>query len=185
MKTNVSKIRRDLVWHFHVGKVVNAVRHVVLPQQLIYLRLKPTFIAKLENVLVLHWQTLQKLRQSLEIHFPAWRQLKKYRTELLLEPLRHQKELLRRTFRVFQLFHVRDEAAGLDRETKIVRRRFAPGVKCLCGWQAIEAVIDLDGIEVARVELKQVRARGIGRIKDAAQPVFVVPPGSADEDLHC
>ena len=80
---------------------------------------------------------------------------------------------------------MRDKAACLHRETEIARRRFAPVVKRACGRQVIEAVIDLDGIEVTRVELKQVRAGRAGRIKHAAQPMFVMPTGSADEDLHC
>jgi hypothetical protein len=40
----------------------------------------------------------------------------------------------------------------------------------------IEAVIDFDGVEVLRVELKHLATARAWRIENAVQPMFVVPP---------
>ena len=64
-------------------------------------------------------------------------------------------------------------------EKKAARRRLSPVIKGLCGGQVVEAVVELDSVEVARVELKHLTAARASRIK-YFQPVFVVPSGSAD-----
>src|SRR6185436_5741162 len=105
-------------------------------------------------------------------HFPTRRQLKQDWTELSTESIGHEEKLLARRHRIFQLLHVRGEAAAFDGKKKTRRRRVAPVVECVRGGQMIEAVVDLDGIEVLRVEVKHSRGRGSGGIKHVVEPVF-------------
>ena len=48
----------------------------------------------------------------------------------------------------------------------------------------IEAVVNLDGIEVLRVELKHLGRWHVCRIEDAAEPVFVMPTRCTDMNFH-
>ena len=79
---------------------------------------------------------------------------------------------------------MRRKTAGFDGEQKAAWRRVSPVVEGAGSRKVIEAVIDFDGVEVPRVELKHLVAASAGRIENALQPMFVVPPRSADIKLH-
>src|SRR5688500_7646884 len=79
---------------------------------------------------------------------------------------------------------MRDEAAAFDCEQEIRRRRVAPVVESFRGGKMIEAVVDLDGVEVLRVKLEHARRWCARGIKHVVEPMFVVPAGCADVDLH-
>src|SRR6185369_9797936 len=183
MKANVRNVRSDLDRHLHRCKIVNAVRHVKFAQQLKHRRDKPTLITKLNRVRVLSRERRKKLRQPLDIYVPLRRKLKQDRSKLLLQPLRDQKKLFRRTSRLLQLLHMRDETAGFQRETKVGWRRLSPGVERLRCRQSIEAIVDFDRVEVARVELEHF-GRAPPGCRKQAERVFVVPPCSPEESLH-
>src|SRR5688500_11205702 len=80
---------------------------------------------------------------------------------------------------------MRDEAAAFDCEQEIRGRRFAPVVESFRGGKMIEAVVDLNGVEVLRVKLKHARRWRARGVKHVVEPMFVVPAGCADVDLHC
>src|SRR5205085_12013766 len=92
-------------------------------------------------------------------------------------------ELFRRPRRILPRLHVRDEAARFHGEKKAARRRLSPVIKRFCGWKVVEAVVDLNSVEVARVKLKHLAAARASGIKDF-QPMFVVPSGGADKNFH-
>ncbi len=183
MKTNVRNVSRDLRYHFHVRKIMYAIRRIVFPQQLKHRRHMPTLVAKLKHVLVTTRQRLDKLRQSFQIQLPTRRQLKQNRSQLLAQTIRSQKKLRRRTLRILQLLHGCDETTRLHCETESGRRRLSPVVESLRRRQSIEAVVDLDRVEVFREKLKHLRTGSPGRIKHV-HPLFVVPTGSADKEFH-
>src|SRR4029079_3046679 len=75
---------------------------------------------------------------------------------------------------ILQLFHVRQEAAGLDGELELRRRTAGPGGERRALGQPVEAVVDFDGIERPRVVLEPAR---LGQLRgiEIALPVFVLP----------
>src|SRR3569833_2777597 len=81
---------------------------------------------------------------------------------------------------VLQALDVRDVAADLDREEKVVRRLLRPARDRLAAWEAIERRVDLDRVEVLRVEAQPRAGREPRRVEDAVPPVGVVPAGAAD-----
>src|SRR5215204_180503 len=106
MKANISKVSRYLVWDLHVRKIMYTEPSVVAAQQTENLRNQPALVSKLHHVFVFFGQCFEKLGQALDIHLPAWWELKQDGTKLLPEPFGREKELLRRGLRIFQFFHV-------------------------------------------------------------------------------
>src|ERR1041385_1191166 len=72
-----------------------------------------------------------------------------------------------------------DKAAAFYGENKIWRRRVAPGAKRFYRRQVIEAVVQLDGLEMLHVKVEHVRWANLLRIK-AAQPMFIIPSRGPD-----
>ena len=75
-----------------------------------------------------------------------------------------------------------DETAALYGKQKLFRSIFPPGFESGIGGKMIEAVVDLDGIEMLRVKGEHVLSRKLLWVKDA-EPVFVIPSGCSDVNL--
>jgi hypothetical protein len=77
---------------------------------------------------------------------------------------------------------VGNEAAAFHSETKIIRDRFAPCFERINGWQMIEAVIELDRVEILRIKFEHFgggKSLGIER----AEPMPVIPARGADVNV--
>src|SRR3954447_22088974 len=81
----------------------------------------------------------------------------------------------------FGLFSRGQVAVGFDGVAKARRRLLAPFLKRAWGRQAVEAVVDLDGVEIFGVAVEPARLRQPLGIEDAA-PMLVHPPGAANAD---
>ena len=82
---------------------------------------------------------------------PVRRQLQQDRRDTVAEPPRHGQELLQRLGAVVQLLHMRDVAAGLEREFEALRRLRQPVIDIFDRRESVEAVVDLDAVELARI----------------------------------
>src|SRR5438270_1599372 len=92
------------------------------------------------------------------------------------------KDVIESIFRIFKLLIVRDESAGFYREDKIVRRSVSPGFKSFDRGQAIEAVVQFQGVKVMDVVVEHLGCQRLWRIK-RADPVLVMIAGSADANV--
>ena len=92
-----------------------------------------------------------------------------------------EKKLLAALFRVFQFAVMSDVAAGFYRKAEGPRGLLAPAGNRLGRRQAIEAVIDLDGVKLPGAPAEHLRRRQIEGIK-RPPPVLVVPTGRANVD---
>jgi hypothetical protein len=57
---------------------------------------------------------------------------------------------------------------------------FPPVLESGFAGQAVEAVINLDGVEMPREELQPLRRLQVLFIEDAVPPVFVIPAAGSD-----
>ena len=87
---------------------------------------------------------LDELQSDGRIEFPAGRQLKKYRSQAILQPADAIQKRLQRLAKILQFLHVRDVAAGLDAEAKFIRCDPPPIRKGFFERQPIERVVDFD-----------------------------------------
>src|SRR5207302_204975 len=75
-------------------------------------------------------------------------------------------------------------AVRLDRIAEAGRRLVAPFIERCGRGQAIEAVVDLDRVELARIKFEPALLRQVLRVEDAF-PMPVDPARAADADLRC
>src|SRR5690606_36067409 len=80
---------------------------------------------------------------------------------------------------ILQLLVVGDEAADLPGEEEAVWRCPRPGRDRILAGQAIEAGVELGGVEPARVPVQPRGVLQVGRI-EGTLPVLVAPAGAAD-----
>ena len=113
------------------------------------------------------------------VEFPARRELVEDGAEMAAERAGAAEEPIDRLFGVLQLLHVRQEAAGLHGEEESARRPRGPGGERRFVGQAIEAVVDLDGVEDRGVVVEPALLRQVIRVEVAA-PVLVLPSGATD-----
>src|SRR5579884_193185 len=83
-------------------------------------------------------------------------------------------EALHRLGGILEALEVRDEAAPLGREEEARRHLGLPGGEGLARREAVEGVVDLDGIEVGAVVLQPAPRGQLARVEHAS-PVWVVP----------
>src|SRR5205823_1315802 len=93
------------------------------------------------------------------------------------DPLEQEGEMLRG---VAQTHDVRQVAADLDGEEEVRRRLLDPACDRARTRQPVEGVVQLDGVEVLRVEAQPLARSEPRRIEDAVSPVGVVPPATAN-----
>src|SRR5436309_13205906 len=88
---------------------------------------------------------------------------------------------LERLSTVLQLLRLRQIAVGLDRVAEAGRRLLAPFVERVAARQPIEAVVDLDSVELGGIEFEPALLWQAFRVEDAP-PVLVHPARAADAD---
>src|SRR5215469_7184283 len=142
----------------------------------------PRGIAELEGVAMGLWQRVQKDLESTGIDVPVRGKLKQDRSEFVTENLNVVEESCQRRLGIPQLLHVRDEPAPFRREQEIRGSRFPPLPKTALNGKAVETVVQLDRVEVALIVVEHLR-RGPSRWIVPADPMLVVPAGSADPDI--
>src|SRR5919197_1365885 len=154
----------------------------VLAKQRIRVVAKPRRVPKLERVPVPVVQPIQRHCEPVEVATEGGRQLPEERAELgraqqRLDPLVEERQVLRD---VVQPLHLRQIAAHLDRENEVVRRLLHPARDGRRARQTVEGRVDLDRVEVTRVEREPVPRREARWVEHAVPPVGVVPAGAAD-----
>ena len=77
---------------------------------------------------------------------------------------------------------MRDEAARFNGKHKLRRHRFAPRVEGLEAGQMIVSRVDFNRIKVFGIKAQHVSRARFFRI-ERAEPMFVIPAGSADENF--
>src|SRR5207249_809848 len=90
------------------------------------------------------------------------------RLEQRLDPLEQERQML---VRLEQALDVRDVAADLHREDEVRRALRHPARDGSRAGQAVEGVVQLDGVEVLRVVAEPAGGRTALRIEDAMPPV--------------
>src|SRR5438067_5531937 len=106
--------------------------------------------------------------EPLGIEAEARRELPQKRPELLFQPQHPRgEEIGERRFDVAQLFQMRDEAAALDREDKIIGRLVMPAGEEFGPLQRIMRAVDLDRLEVPAGIGELVALKQLVRIKAA------------------
>ena len=125
----------------------------------------------------------EEVLEAFEVQRPAWRKLVEDRTERRTQFFCPRKEQIERSLRILQLFHVRQETAGLHGKREPSRGGGTPSPEHVSARKAVEGVVDLDRIEVRRVMAEPPRGGEPGRIEVAA-PVTVLPAGTADENAR-
>ena len=108
----------------------------------------------------------------------AWRKLHQYRTEFASESRRLRKKLVEGRRDIHELRLMRDCLRKLDREPKVVRHRCGPSLVRRKPVRTIEARVDLDGVEQARIALQVSTVRG----KAVSMLTTNVPAGGAEVD---
>src|SRR6267154_4035351 len=83
---------------------------------------------------------------------------------------------------IFEFLVVGEEAACLDGEGEVCGGRFPPRVERFGRRQAIKAVVELDRVEVLKVELQHLRGGSFWRI-EWSYPMLVVEARRADADV--
>jgi len=99
-------------------------------------------------------ERIEKDFKALHVHFESRRQLEKDRPEALSQIFCARKEKCQGLFRILEPFEVREEATRFHCENKIERNARAPVPECLFTGQAVEAVVDLHGIEMPDEEFQ-------------------------------
>jgi len=74
-------------------------------------------------------------------------------------------------------------AAGLHGEAEAGGCFPTPVLDCGCCWEAVETIVDFDGVEVAYVPAEILRRLEVLWVETAA-PMLVVPSGGADPELR-
>ena len=120
--------------------------------------------------------------QTLNIDVPSRRELEKNWAEPLLQLFHAHENFLSRSPGRLKLFHVRDESARFNCKHKLRRHRFPPGVERLEAGQMIMSCVDFHRIKAFTIKAQHVRGAHLFRI-ERAEPMFVIPAGSADENL--
>ena len=182
VQAHVRPRRGDLDRRLIAGQLVDAERGVVLAQHVVHRVGHPGGVAQLECVADAARQLLEKLLEPLDIHFPPRRKLPQDRSELAPEPLRARDEVPDPAARIFELDHVRDEAASLHGEQEIMRHRLLPPVERSLGGQVVERVVQLHRVEVAQVVREHAGRTNVGGVI-ASDPVLVVVARRADANL--
>src|SRR5581483_4566584 len=155
-------------------------------QLVVGLRHEPRLVAELEAVPA-RPQIGERVAEALRVLVGALevrRELPEDRPELRRaderrDPLVEDRRVRRH---VRQPLHVRDVAAHLHREAEAGRALVRPARDRVGAGQTVEGRVDLDRVEVPRVELEPAARREPRRIEDAVAPVLVVPAGAAYAD---
>src|SRR3954467_13504628 len=143
----------------------------------------PARLTELDHVLPSPRQRSEEMLEPFEVQRPARRKLVEDRTEGRTQFFCPREKQIERSLRVFELFHVRQETAGLHGKREPWRGGGTPGPEHVSGRKAVEGVVDLDRIEVRRVMREPPRGGEPGRIEVAA-PVAILPAGTADENAR-
>ena len=134
----------------------------------------PARIAEFDDVAGPGRQRLQKSRQSFEVQRPARRQLEEHGTERGVQVTGALQKAVDRLVRILELFHVRQEPAGLDGVDKSRRCLTCPFTECRCFGESVEGVVDLHGVEPRGIVVKPAIQRQLVRIEVSA-PVLLLP----------
>src|SRR5581483_1836303 len=157
-------------------------RDAVAPEQLVGLADEPARVPELERVAAGR-EPCQRVRQPLVVPRKVGRQLPEHRAELRRADERVDAlvEASHRLAHVGQPLQVGHVPARLDAEEKARRALLDPARDRLHRRQAIEGVVDLDGVEQGRVVPEPPDGRQPLRVDDLA-PVLVVPARAAYAD---
>jgi len=163
------------------GKVVHAEARPVPVEQAENLVTQPGWVAELEHMGEIIGQGVEECGEPFWVAAPARWELVEDGSEARPEPAHPVEELAQRFVWLRELFQVGDVAVGFDGEDKAGRRRRRPVLDRCEAWEVVEAVVEFDGIEDARVVRKPPRLREIRRVERPA-PVRVTPARAADAD---
>ena len=149
-------------------------------QQAVDLGREPARVAELEAV-ASGREPLERVRQPVVVAAEALRQLPQDRPELrrLDERSDTRVEPLDAPLHVSQPLHVREVAARLDGEEKVLRRVRHPAGDGVRFREPVERRVDFDRVEQRRVVREPAPGRAAGRV-DTAAPVRVVPARATD-----
>jgi len=142
-------------------------------------------VPELDRVAKVGRELRERAGKALIVALEGRRQLPQERTELAtlrkrLDPIEQELEV---PAGLAQPLDVRQIPADFDREREVRRRLVSPALDRFASRQPVERRIELDGIEVARVELEPAPCRESRRVELAAAPGLVIPARAADPDL--
>src|SRR6266550_7035683 len=123
-------------------------------------------------------EALQARRVEMEVRL----ELEKDRSQFLVEPECRIDDHLDRLLFDGEPLDVGDIAAALDRKEEAGWGLIAPGLKTLARRLPVEGVVELDGVEVLRIEGEVLSRRQLLRI-EAPAPVRVGPARTTDPNI--
>ena len=141
MQPDIGEISCDFQGRMVACQFVNTKGGIELFENAVDFRRHPTGFTEFEGVAMLAWKNCQQVFQALSIDLPPWRQLKQHWAELFAKVFGAREDIINRVFRLFQLFVVSNETAGLYGKDEIAGRRVAPAFKRANRRQAIKTVV--------------------------------------------
>ena len=114
----------------------------------------PAPVAELEHAGYVVWYNFSKSFKAFQVYLHAWRQLVKHGSEAIAEMARGRHHPRERFLAIEQFLRLGEEAVRLDRVAKAGRRLLAPFAERRRRREAIEAVVDLDRVELFRITLE-------------------------------
>ena len=141
-------------------------------QQLVCLRYGPRRVSEFDHrgdrsAVRAPWRLAKKVLESGEVDRECWRQLIEDRSKVATESCGSRQQPVQRLLRIPQPFHVRQKAAGFDREQESRRCLITPVRKRGSLGETVEGVVDFDAIELARVVLQPLMCTEPLRIETA------------------
>src|SRR2546423_12524566 len=180
MKAEVDEVARDRYMRGPARRVADNECDVPAPQERERILAEPRGVAWLERVTPPSRRDhLEESLRSRFIELHARRQLHEHDRGLRAEPRERPVRALDAVPLDVETLDVRDEAVELYGVHEIVRDGPAPFLERLLFGLPVEGVVQLDGVEAARVVLEPLRGREILGI-EASLPVFVLPARSPD-----
>ena len=142
----------------------------------------PGEVAEFKRITMAPGQHFQQIDQAVQIQLPVWRQLKQNWSKFLAQQLDAGQKIHQRPFRFPEFDAMGEKAARLNGIDETFGCDPFPGLECGLSGQTVKAVVQLHGIEVTRIVIKQPGGTNLSGVKRPA-PMLIVPTGSANADL--
>src|ERR1700732_2689138 len=139
-------------------------------------------MAELEREAHFLGQHGDEVLQALEVEMEVCLQLEEDGSELVVKPECRIHDQVDRLLFDREPLDVGDVAAAFDRKRKAWRRLLSPGLEALPWRLPIEGVVELDRVEVLRVEREVLSRRHLVRVEHLP-PVRVRPARTTDTDI--
>jgi hypothetical protein len=141
----------------------------------------PTVVAKFEGRLGAVGERVDECAQPIDIAAQEGWELEKDGAQALAEVRRDAQEILFYSF--LEALNVSDAPGGFGNEPKAVGYLFDPRFDDVGLRDAVERIVDFDGVKLARIVAQHVLRSSLIWIEDAF-PFFVIVAAGADEACH-